>query len=62
MSSSILEQDFQQSDDMMAAESAESEDNLVSVEEGQPIQPMTTIMDDPSPVPLASPITFDSEL
>lgn len=62
MSSSILEQDFQQSDDMMAAESAESEDNLVSVEEGEPIQPMTTIMDDPSPVLLDSPTTLDSEL
>ena len=54
MSSSILEQDFQQSDDMMAAESTEAEDNLFNVEEGLPIEPMTTIMDDPTPVPLDS--------
>lgn len=54
MSSSILEQDFQESDDMMAAESTESEDNLVDVEEGIPIEPMTTIPDDPMPVPLSS--------
>jgi len=54
VASSILEQDFQQSDDMMAAQSAEAEDNLAAVEEGLPITPMTTVLDDPNPVPLGS--------
>jgi hypothetical protein len=61
VSSSILEQDFQQSDDMMSAESEEAEDNLVNVEEGVPIEPMTTVLDDPSPVPLGSPGTAGFE-
>jgi hypothetical protein len=52
--SSILEQDFQESDDMMSAESYEATDNLVNVEEGVPIEPMTTVPDDPYPVPLDS--------
>jgi hypothetical protein len=54
MASSILEQDFQQSNDMMAAQSQEATDNLAAVEEGLPITPMTTVLNDASPVPLGS--------
>jgi hypothetical protein len=52
--SSILEQDFQQSDDMMEAESEEASTNLSDVEEGLPIEPMSTIMDEAAPVDLGS--------
>lgn len=52
--SSALEQDFEQSDEMMEAESYEATDNLADVEEGLPIEPMTTIMDEAAPVTLGS--------
>lgn len=52
--SSILEQDFQESDQMMEAESEEASTNLADVEEGLPIEPMSTIMDGNAPVTLGS--------
>lgn len=54
MASSILEQDFQQSNDMMAAQSAEASSNLAAVEQGLPIEPMTTVLNSATPVPLGS--------